>query len=169
MSTFIHDEKIQVWIVDDIDDISAPTLTEIQAGTEVTGYLRSLSTPLASNPVDSSTAESRYNTTASGTYGGQPVTGTFTRDDVYADDDAWTLLERGLETNLVICDRGGSGAAYPDNPNRLQLAVGDRVDVWPIEVMSRERGDYSRNSLVEFNFSASVPTPPAEDVAIVAS
>lgn len=166
MSTFTQDEKIQVWLVDDIADITAPSLGEITAGDEITRFLRSLTTPLEANVVDSSTAESKFNKTTSGTYGGQAVTGTFTRDDVYADDLAWHGLERGRTTHLVICDRGGSGAAYSDNPNRLQLANGDRVDVWTIEVTSRQRGDYSRNELATFTFSASVPEVPAEDVAI---
>lgn len=159
MARFIPDGTLQVHVVSSIANRAAPTLAEINAGTEVTGFLRSLSTPLEGSIVDVSDASSKYNKTAPGTYGGQQVTAEFYRDDTQANDTVWNLLPRGTDTHLVISRRGGTGA-----DGALQL--GDYVDTWHVQVVTRNPADYSRNEPTGFTVAFSVPDEPNEDVAV---
>ena len=159
MARFIPDGTLQVHFVETIADTSATTLVEVQAGTNGTGFVRSMSTPLEGSTVDVSDALSKYNKTAPGTYGGQEVTFEFFRDDVQANDTMWNLLTRGTATNVVVARRGGTGT---DNA----LAVGDYVDVWPIEVITRNPADYSRNEPTGFTVSCAVPEVPQEDAVL---
>lgn len=162
MAKYIADGVIQLHFVETISDQASPTIAEIQAGTDCTAFLRALNTPLDGSTVDSATADSKYNTTVSGTYGGQALTADFTRDSVYADDTAWTTHTRETTGFWVVSRRGGGGAAGA-------LQTGDRVDVWPIEVITRNPNAYSRNSLEMFTVECSVNPAPSEDVTIAAS
>lgn len=162
MPKYAYDGVIRLWYVAALDDEAAPALTELSAGTELTPYLRALDTPFEGSTVEAGTADSDFNSTVSGTYGGQPVTGTFTRDKVYADDDAWTTLGFGVTGYWIVAWRGGTGAA-----NAMQ--VGDRVDVIPIDVMSRNPVPYGRNVLASLNVQCSVPDVPGFDIALTAT
>jgi hypothetical protein len=167
MARFIPDGVLRIALVDTIEDRTAPTLAEVGAGDDITGFIRGISTPLEGSTVDVSDILSKYNKTAPGTYGGQPVTIDGYRDDVYANDTLWNKLARGTRSNLVIARRGGSGdVEHPDGEGAI--TTGDYVDVWPIEVISRNPADYSRNEPTGFQVSASVPEEPAEDVQVVA-
>jgi len=159
MARFIPDGTLQVHFVETIADTAAPTLIEVNAGTDATGFLRAMSTPLEGSTVDISDVGSKYNKTASGTYGGQEVTFEFYRDSVQADDTIWNLLERNTASHAVIARRGGTGTDGV-------LAAGDYVDVWPIEVITRNPADYSRNEPTGFTVSCAVPDEPVEDVAL---
>lgn len=162
MAKYIADGVIQLHYVASISDQDSPTIAEIEAGVDCTPFLRSLNTPLDGSTVDSATADSKYNTTVSGTYGGQALTADFTRDSAYASDTAWTTHERETTGYWVVARRGGT-----DTDGALQAT--DRVDVWPITVITRNPGAYSRNSLEMFTVECSVNPAPSEDVAIAAS
>lgn len=160
MARFIPDGKIKVHYVPTIANTSSPKMTEINAGTNLTPFLRGLSTPFEGSVVDVSDVSSAFNKTAAGTFGGQPVNAEFYRDDVAANDTAYNLLPRGTKGNIVISRRGGSGTDGA-------IATGDKVDVWPIEVITRMPADYRRNEPSGFAVQCAVPGVPAEDVATV--
>jgi hypothetical protein len=160
MARFIPDGFLRLAFVETIADRTAPTLSEINAGTEASGFLRAMSTPLEGSIVDISDVLSRFNKTASGTYGGQEVTFEFYRDNVQANDTIWNLLQRGTATHAVICRRGGSGTDGA-------IDAGDHVDVWKIEVITRNPADYARNEPTGFTVSCAVPEEPDEDVVVV--
>jgi hypothetical protein len=167
MARFIPEGVLRIALVDTIADKNAPTLAELTAGDDITGFISGLSTPLEGSTVDVSDLLSKYNKTAPGTYGGQPITVDGYRDDTYANDTLWNRLPRGTRTNLVIARRGGSGDdTHPDGEGGI--TTGDYVDVWPIEVISRTPADSARNEPTRFQVSASVPEEPAEDVQVVA-
>ena len=159
MARFIPDGTLRVSFVAAIEDVSAPTASEIEAGVDATGFLRSLSTPLEGSIVDISDVSSRFNKTASGTYGGQEVSAEFYRDDDQADDTMWNLLTRGVATNLVVARRGGSGTGGT-------IAADDYVDVWPVEVITRNPADYARNEPTGFTVQFAVPDEPIEDATV---
>lgn len=175
MAKYVFDGIIQLHFVEGLDgiaDYDAPTLAEIVAGTNLTPFMMGLNTPMDGSTVDAATAESRYNTTAAGTYGGQALEFTFTRDQAYAADTAWTTFpppggSGSTEGLLVAAWRGGSGSL--DEFNMEALAVGDRVDVWPVEVISRNPAAYARNELAKGVVQFAVPTPPSLDVAIASA
>lgn len=161
MARFIPDGTLQVWFVPTIANMAEPTLSEITDGDDATGFLRALSTPLDGSVVDVSDASSKYNKTAPGTYGGQEVTAEFYRDSDQANDTIWNLLPRGTTTHIVIARRGGSGSGG-------ELQADDYVDVWPVQVVTRNPADYTRNEPTGFTVTFSVPDEPVEDVKIVA-
>lgn len=162
MPKYVYDGIIQLWVVDDIDDPTSPALDEVEGGVNLTPFLRAVDTPLEGSTADAHTAETKFNATVSATYGGQPVSATFTRDKVYADDDAWTKLQFGYTGFWVIAWRGGTGV---DNA----LEVGDRVDVWDIDVLSRNPVPYGKDVLAALTVQCATPTPPNQDVVLLAS
>jgi hypothetical protein len=157
MSRYIPDGVLQVHYVASIANRATPTLLEVQAGTPVVGFLRALSTPLEGSVVDVSDASSKFNKTATGTFGGQMLTGEFYRDDTV--DTAYDTLPRGTTGHFVVARHGGSGADGA-------LAVGDEVEVWQIEVATRNPKDYSRNDPDGFAIACAVPSEPSLDVAL---
>lgn len=159
MARFIPDGTLRVALVETIADMQAPTLVEIDAGDDITGFIRSLSTPLEGSTVDVSDILSKYNKTAPGTYGGQMATLEGYRDDDQANDTLWNALERGVDTHLVIARRGGAGTDGA-------IDTGDYVDVWHVQVISRSPADYARNEPTGFVVSFAVPDEPAEDVTV---
>lgn len=161
MSKYTLDGVIRVVLCPSIASKAAPTIGEINAGTDLTGFLRTLDVGAEGSTVDAATADSTYNSTVAGTWGGQPITAEWANDDVYANDDAYTALVRGAEAYLAIFWRGGSGGSGAP-------ATGDRCDIWPVQGSTRRRKPYARNSLTEFSTQMAVPTPPSEDVAVVA-
>lgn len=161
MARFIPDGTLKVTLAPAVALMTAPTVAEITAGDDATGFLRSLSTPLEGSTVDISDVSSKYNKTAPGTYGGQEVTMEFYRDDVQGDDTMWNLLPRGTTIYAVIARRGGSGVEGA-------IAASDYVDVWKLEVITRNPADYARNEPTGFMVSFSVPEEPQEDVQVVA-
>ncbi|MEX0667178.1 MAG: hypothetical protein WD313_02480 [Acidimicrobiia bacterium] len=162
MARYIPDGKLRVVWVETLADPSAPTQTEIDGGEDLTGFLRSLSTPLEGSVVDVSDPTTKFNKTAAGTYGGQELTAEWYRDDTQANDTAFVTLDRGATGAFVICRRGGSGTDGA-------IDTGDFVEVWSgLEVITRNPADYSRNEPDGFSTSFAVQDEPEMDVAVVA-
>lgn len=158
MPKYAYDGVMQLWFVPTLT-LSAPTLAQVTAGTNLTPYLRSLTTPFAGSTVDAATADSRFNSTVAGRYGGQPLSATFTRDKLVADDDAYTTLAFGTTGYWAVAWRGGTGGSGA-------LAATDRIDAFYIEVLSRQPADYSPGSLAEVTVEVAVPIAPNFDVAL---
>lgn len=161
MARFIPDGVLKLTLAPAVSDMTAPTLAEVNAGDDATGFLRAMSTPLEGSTVDVSDVSSKYNKTASGTYGGQEVTMEFYRDDDQTNDTIWNLLPRGTTIYAIIARRGGSGT---DDA----IDTGDYVDVWKLEVITRNPADYARNEPTGFMVSFAVPEEPQEDVTVAA-
>jgi hypothetical protein len=151
---------LEIAYVATIADPAAMTAAEGNAGTFLTLFLADggLATPLDGSIVDAADMSSAFNKTASGTYGGQPLTAEFFRDD--AADTAWTTLARTTTGFLVI---SRFGLATPGT-----FAIADVVDVWQIEVVSRNPVDVARNEMQRFTVECAVPAVPTEDFAIAA-
>lgn len=160
MARVLGAEVFELAVVATIANYNAPTTAELNAGTFLTSYLGDggISTPLDGSLVDTADMSSKYNKTIAGTYGGQPVTLEFFRDDTA--DDAWTALPRGTKTHIVIAR---FGLATPGT-----FAVADVVDVWPIEVITRNPMDVVRNEAQKFTVECGVSNVPAEDYSIAA-
>ena len=80
----------------------------------------------------------------------------------YASDTAFTTHALDTTGYWVESRRGGTGA-----DGALQL--GDRVNVWPITVITRNPNAYTRNGLAMCTVECSVNPAPSIDVAIAAS
>ena len=139
---------------------TAPTAAELNAGTFLTGFLTDggLATPLDGSIVDSADMGSAFNKTASGTFGGQPLTLELFRDD--AADTAWNTLTRGVVGFITIAR---FGLATPGT-----YAIADVVDIWTIDVVTRNPVDVARNEMQRFGAEMAVTAVPTEDFPIAA-
>lgn len=164
MSRITPDEYTKIHVVDSIASQSAPTIGEIVAGQEVTGFLTpaGLDTPEEGTDADTSSIASARDTSVPATIGGA-ISGEFYRDDGTGatSDDAWDAMPRLLITNLVIARFGGSGT---DNA----IAVGDTVEVWPVRVSQRSNQRITRGEALRFASTYALSGDP-DFAAVVAA
>ncbi len=139
-----------------------PTVAELNdaAVIELTDFLTDggVATPLDGSIVDSADMGSRFNKTALGTFGGQPIVLQFYRDFPAASDTAWTTLPRDT-TGYYVLSR--AGLATPGT-----FAVSDEVESWPLEVASRNPVDVARNDMQQFTTENAIPGEPLEDFVV---
>jgi hypothetical protein len=143
---------------------AAPTTGEVLAGVDLTAFLQrdGLTTPKKGNTVDIADISDPYNSTAPGTYGGDPITLGLFRDDTT--DTAWTTLlpvsastPLGTSGAIVVRRFGGATTA---------IAVGNKVEVWPVSVISAENNQTGEKP-TDFTVTCAVTSPP-NDRAVVA-
>lgn len=153
--------NIQLWYLPTVANKAAPTAAEKAAGVNLTGELLrdGLSLPQSGNTIDVAGADSKYNATDAGTYGGDAVTASFFRDSVAADDDAWDTLPRGTRGYFLVARFEGSDSS---------VGTGDRVEVWPIVVISRSNRDIEQDGAYRFDVTCGVPSEPDDDAVMAA-
>lgn len=136
----------RLWFVASIANPAAPTVAELTAGIDLTPFLvrDTLATPASASTLDASDASSRQNKTAPGNYGGDPVTATFHRESVTADDDAWSTLVPDTDGNLVVRRFGGSA---------LAPAAGHKVEVYPGSVNTRVMASGDQTQRFDLNWT----------------
>lgn len=156
MARLIPNETTRVDFVTDIADITAPTTTEIEAGTQLTSFLVTLESSTSGQTVPTPSFDSLFETNIPGT-ASATFTAEFYRDD--ETDTAWDTLPRQTEGYFVIARFGYSGT---DN----SPAVGDDCEVWPVRVITRSALALTNNEVQRFNLEAAVPTEPAEDATV---
>ena len=154
MARIIADGEVKINWVTTIANTSAPTTTEIGAGTELTPWLSSLSTPLEGDAVDSSDLSSAFNKSVAGTYGGG-ATATLYRDDTT--DTAYDLFPRNTTGYLVIRRFGGSDVAW---------ASADDAEVWNLRVITRSPSDMDRNNVQMFTVDFATLDEPVLDAVV---
>jgi hypothetical protein len=137
-------------------NLSAPTVTNINGATILTGFVTSINASAQGNTVPTPNLASLFETNVPGT-----IQATFTAD-FYRDDEtdtAWESLDRGTEGVFYISRFGGSGAGN-------KPTTGDDVEVWPVMIVSRTAGALSSNTVQTFTITASVPAEPAENAVV---
>jgi hypothetical protein len=117
-----------------------------------------LSTPRQGQTIDTSDASNRQNTSAPGSKGGEQITFTGLRDNTYVDDDAWTTLYEDASGYLIVRRFGGSTAI---------AAVSQRVEVYPVTVISRAPADIADNQAQQFTATLSVTRAADLDAVVV--
>ena len=145
-----------------IGTYTAPTAVELNAGVDLTAFLTDggLTTPLSGSTVDGADMSSAYNKTSSGTYGGQPLNAEMFKDLINGSDTAFTTLPRGTAGYLAVVRRPLA--------TKGTFAIGDYVDIWPIDVITRDPLPIQRNELQRFMVECAVTSVPAEDFPIAA-
>lgn len=156
MARLIPNAATRVDFVTTIADITAPTVTEITNGTELTMFLVTLEASTSGQTVPTPAFDSLFETNIPGT-ASATFTAEFYRDD--ASDTAWDTLPRQTEGYFVISRFGYSGSG--NTP-----ATGDDCEVWPIRVITRSALALTNNEVQRFNLEAAVPTEPAEDATV---
>lgn len=162
---------LSLYFVPTLADPAAPTVSEIQAGTDLTGQRTrdGLKTPDSGTTVDASDGSSLRNKSTAGTYGGDPIELTFFRDTLLANDISWSTFTRGLVGFLVVARFGwaqdtttgrGSVSATP--------TVADRCEVWAVEFVSKAMLDTAENEDHKFSVKLATPDDPEMDAVVAA-
>ncbi|WP_158684423.1 hypothetical protein [Amycolatopsis orientalis] len=160
MSDMLTDGQIRVQFVPTIADPSAPTVTELNAGVD-------LSCLITADGLDISVDEDKIsipklcdtsNAEAPGraTYG---VELTLVRKTDNTEDKAWTTLLRGTKGYLAI--RYGV-------PSKTAFSAGDKPVIFPGAAGERKLQKPEANNAVKFQSKWFVSAPPQYDAAVVA-
>lgn len=157
MARVASTEVLRLQFVPTIASQAAPTVAELTAGTDLTPWLTpdGLNTPLNGSTIDVQAANSRYKATAPGSFGGDPITAKFFRDDATSGgaDTAYTTLPR-LTTGYFVIRRMGPTSA-------TAFAAAQKVEVWPITVISSNPMATADNEAQKFEVSCSVQPAPS--------
>lgn len=144
-----------------IADMAAPTLTEIQALEDLSGYLTKdgFSTGESGNRAPASGAAEKYNLDLSGSINMQ-VRMTFFRGRGDGDvDEAWDAFERGDQVYVVYLRAGGSGTDGT-------AAAGDNCEVYYGEILDKSNSDIAENTTQTFTSNLSTGAVPQPDAVI---
>ena len=164
MARITPDGYTKIHVVNSISTISAPTIGEINAGTEVTPFLTAagLDTPEEGTDADTSSIASPRDFSVPATIGGD-IQGEFYRDDGTGGttDDAWNAMPRLTVTHLVISRFGGGGS-----DNAIQAA--DTVEVWPVRVSQRSDNRIKRGEAFRFTARFALSDDPELTATVAA-
>lgn len=155
MARLIADGEVRIVFATTIANTAAPTVAEINAGTNITPFLASLDTPLEGEAVPAPDLSSAFNKTVAGPYGANG-SGEFYRDDTT--DTAFTLFPRLTTGYLVIRRFGGSNTAF---------AGAQKVDVWNVRVIARSPATMDRGSVQMFSVNFATLAQPEENVSVI--
>jgi len=150
MARYVFEGQTKVSLVNAIATIATPSLSELNAGTDISGFLTKdgLNTPQNQNMVDSATLADTFDAQLVGSWGGS-IELTGFRDNV--DDDFWDLLSYGLNSHLVI--RYGE-------PQAGVWANGDIVAVYPVQTHQPIMSPTAANEQARFKVMAAVTKQP---------
>lgn len=163
--------RIAIIWVPTVADPAEPTVTEITAGTNLSDHITrdGLKTPSSGNTIDAADIGSRFNKTAAGTYGGDAAEITAHRDSKSTVDLAWTTLAKDSTGFLVVARSGlGQNASTGLGTKAGPAVAGDRVEVYPVTVISRAANDTGDNETSKFTASLAITGEPEQDAVVAA-
>lgn len=138
--------------------ITSPKVADINGATDLTPFLMSLNASSQGNVVPTPSFDTLFETSIIGT-SQATFTADFYRDDTA--DTAWTSLARGTKGYFFVSRFGGGGTdQIPE--------VGDVVEVWPVEVVSRTAANMQNNTVMSFTVNCAVNVEPGEASVVVA-
>ncbi len=159
MTRYVFEGTGEVHLVPTISSSGAPTATELNAGTELTEeMIGDLVLPFEGTPTDTADMSSTFNKQVAGDDGGTPGTFTIHKHQLLAADTVFTALVKGTSGYLCVAQRGLAGATW---------AIGDEVDVWPIEVSGRVVL-YGRGTNARAAITVAITDEPTEGFVVVA-
>lgn len=154
-STRYFDPEItKIYFVPTIADISAPTRTELNTGTDLSGEVAEISGfTVTSEQIAAPDLGSRFTSQVGGRTTAEDSSLTFYSDQQGV--DARTVLSRGTDGYLTFMD----GGDVEDN----------LMDVYPITVVSVGKMRSVGDELARLQIQVSITSEPAEDVAVPAA
>lgn len=134
--------------------VDAPKVADVNGAIELTDLTMSLNASAQGNAVPTPSFASLFETSIVGT-----SQATFTADFYRDDDDdlAWDTLPR-LTAGFFIISRFGL----------IPNSIGDKCEVWPVQVLSRAMANMANNTVESFTVTCSVPSVPGEDAVTAA-
>ena len=150
MARYANDGMVRVQVVPTIANKAAPTVAEINAGTDVTNFVTKdgLTVPAEQNYVDNTSLAETYNSQVVGSFGGN-ISLTGKRDN--ATDTFWDLVVYGTNTNLVV--RRGVATA-------TAFAASQDVEVYPIQWHQPVPAQTGQDTQDTFTAGAAVTSQP---------
>ena len=136
---------------------AAPTAAALNGGIPLTGFLVEWEFPETGSTIDTSDMGSSFNKQDAGTFGGDSARIVAYRDDVPADDDAWTALPRLTRGFFVERLFGGTDTAY---------ASGQIVSVYEGVVAARSQPSRTRNTPLQFTATIALTAEVRHDVTV---
>lgn len=141
MARYANDGQIRVHVVTSIANIAAPTVAEINSGTNISNFVTKdgLQVPSSQNNVPNASLAETFDSELPGSFGGA-IQMTGIRDS--ATDTFWDLVVYGTVTHIVV--RRGV-------PTATAFAAAQKVEVYPItwhepvplQTASNEQGRFS--------------------------
>lgn len=135
----------------------APTALEITSSVPLTKFLMGLNAASQGNTVPTPSFDTLFETSIIGTSQAS-FTADFYRDA--ATDTAWTTLPRGTVGYFIISRFGGTGTAH-------KPVAADKVEVWPVNVVSRTAANMANNTVQSFTITCSVNIEPNESAVVL--
>lgn len=157
MSRIIPNEQSYVGFLPTVANLAAPTVVELTAGKDLTSYTISLNASSQGNTVPTPDISTLFETSIPGTVQAS-FTGDFYRDDTTLNDLAWTSLPRKTKGFFVI-------QRFLAIKNTIP-ATAAKVEVWPVEVISRTMSNMTNNTALTFTLTCSVPKEPNEAAVV---
>lgn len=150
MSRFVYEGKTNVYWVVTIATTSTPSLTEIQAGVDLTNFTAKdgVQVNITGNNVDSATIAEVFNSQVVGSWSADLQLTMFRDDNA---DTAWTTCTYG-STGFIVIDRFSLSGADPGN--------GDKVEVWPAQMHQPSPENSSQDTQVRFVEMFAVTSQP---------
>ena len=140
-------------------NLDAPTEAEIDASTNLTPLVASITASSTGQPVPVPSLDSLYNSSITGTVDAQ-FSADLYRDD--AADTAWDALPRGTRGYFFISRFGGTGTD-------MKPRSGQTCEVWPVQVTTRGASAMASGQVQTFTIQCGVPEEPSEDAVVTAS
>lgn len=158
MARLVYEGRTNVYWATTITNPAAPTVAEIGAATDITGFITKdgVAVNINTNNVDSATIEEIFDAQVVGSYGAD-LQLTMFRDDTA--DTAWDLCVYGTNGYVVI-DRFNDAGDEP--------LAGDVVEVWPAQMHQPAPQNSAANTQQRFIESFAVTAAP-ELAAVVAT
>ena len=150
MARFVYEGKTNVYWVLSIATESTPTLTEIQAGVDLTDFVAKdgVAVNINGNNVDSATIAETFDSQVTGSWGAD-LQLTMFRDDTA--DTAWDTCVYG-STGYIVIDRFNASGTEPGNA--------DKVEVWPAQMHQPQPQNSAANTQVRFVEMFAVTSQP---------
>ena len=163
MALFAYDGNVRLGYLvgsDSIDDISAPTLSELGDAVDLSCLLPKDGWQPSnnSNAVDAGKLCQTFDAQVPGTWGGE-IAATFFRDSVEADDDAWNLFGDAYGEAGYVVVRYGIG-------HDVDWEDGQRVEVWPVQNGKAQMNPTATNTNARFGMTFYVPSQPNQQAVI---
>lgn len=158
MSRFNRRGTEQVFLVQSIANQAAPTVAEINAGTDLHPVLRALTGFTTSvEDLDAADQSSDFNKTIPGGETPEASSMTFYAGDADADDEETVraAFVEGDEAFIVFCPRGAPTATEP-------------CDVFPVRIKANNDDKVVANAAATFTVQMSIHESPSKQVAIAA-
>lgn len=155
--------KERMWIVTSLSSMTAPSLAQITAGVDVSGFLTKggFARPRSGNEISVSPVADRENLTIAGSINNGPLSATFRKDDVAGSDAAWNALTEGSPYYIVYCGQGGSGVGGA-------IAAGDKVEVHHGDCLEKSLADNAENQMAAFTARFTTRSAPKLDATVAA-